>query len=301
VPRVPVHTIVRENEGFFASSLSLPDEPLAVLPDELYLRELFELNVSDPDQLYDFIATYGHVFHPSQGWGDLREWDPSAEVWAPKVLTEIQSRVQAELTRRIAHGELPGLASWTFREVYHLDECRVRFVRMRNMARTAIYLGKKMSVDELASSWEPGIDDAPATEPAARMFLAKALSAALSSLHPRLFATKEQAASHEVYLYAALATQLYNDIVDSVEYRKCPVCDTYFVRHRGRSGGEQHQVHGGSGIVRYCKRQCTDKAMSRDYRARNRARQLASEGLTREQIARAIKRTVDEVSNWLEG
>lgn len=303
VPAVPVYKILERDGDFYSATLDLPDEPYAELADEFYLRELFDVETADSDALLAFLGRYGQLSYPGRGWADLREWDPSAEVWAPALLTRTARMVTDRIAELVAVGELPQFTTWTFRELYHLDEARIRISRIRNMTRAVIFLDAEnvISADELSTMWEAGLDEVPQSRDEARKYVADSLSAALSSLHPSVSLVASGTHRVESTLYAALAAQLYNDMVDGVQYRKCPRCGRLFVRHRGRTGGLQPQRRGGASAVRFCSKKCTDANASRNLRRRQSALRLSLTGLSPQVIAERMGESVESVQNWLEG
>ncbi|MCG2808433.1 MAG: hypothetical protein L6413_09260 [Coriobacteriia bacterium] len=301
IPAVPVYRIVERDGEFYSATPDLPDEPYAEFEDEFYLRGLFDLEIADSDELIAFLRRYGQLSYPGRGWADLREWDPAAEVWAPLMLTHTRQRVEERIAQLVSTRELPSFTTWTFRELYHLDEARIRISRIRNMARAVVYLDDVIDAAELKTMWEAGLDAAPSDKDEARKYVADSLSAALSTLHPSVSLLGEVVRRRESTLYAALAVQLYNDMVDGVQFRKCPRCSRLFVRHRGRTGGLQPQRRGGAGAVRFCSKQCTDANASRELRRRRSARKLAHAGLMPQAIGEQMGEPVESVLEWLEG
>lgn len=301
VPWVPVHWIANVDGEFYTIALDLPEDPHAQLPEEYYLRELFDVDLADASSVLTLVSEWGQLFEPARSWQDLGEHTRVLGRWVLReTCRTIQANVEEKLSQQIERGVIPPNHTWRHRDLLHLDESRLRIQRIRNLARSVAFLGGTLSREELAVRWDTGSDPVPDGEDDCRDFVARALTDALAPLQPRVFAGQRSFGS-VAPLYTALAAQLYNDMVAGLKFRKCENCGSLFIRHRGRSTKGQHQLKGDAAVVRFCSVPCTNAHASRQLRRRRTASRLASSGLAPERISEQMNESLVDVMRWLEG
>ncbi len=278
VPELWVYPVHLTDEGFLERDLTGPrpkggqrGQPVEV-PDELYLRELRELDLGDPEAVAAFVAEYGPM--GTEGWGDLPEpyggerpvvivdatfVSPSIAV----VLTERYSRYMAE---RGLSTRPPGLA--------HVDDFGVYARLLRDLVRIVEASQGLLTLADVEAQWESAWTT-PAVWKAGGMREAMAfVSECLArTMHPYFYARVEirdadwpedNLLAPAPTLYAVLCLQLWNHIAEQAEYRVCDRrdCRRLFVRQRGRAEFGQHRTSG----VLYCSPQCARLVAVRSYR-----------------------------------
>jgi hypothetical protein len=210
----------------------------AHLPDELYLRELLDLDVADAQA----VATWCGRFGPLGG---------------------------TDFTLLPAKARPPAEAAYT------LDVFRYHAVTLRNLVRTWDAFTSGQAVDALVGGWEPGGARRSASSRAdlARVLLrdfGATLSAALVPLHAEIAITPigVQPGAKATNTYTAMAAQLWNQVVEGEGYRRCAneTCGRLFYRQRGRSEHGQHRTTS----LRYCSRECARAQVERERRRRQR-------------------------------
>lgn len=208
-----------------------------LLPPELYLRQLLDLDFTSDDALLDFMGTFGLL------GGD----SPDA-------------------TLRNAY-ETP---------VSTMHSARERAAVLRDTSRTLLANDGMLEPDELFARWESRGGNPLASiifqnDPlgVAVKLATGVITNALAPFGPRV--STPGSSKHEVFgipLESAICAQMFNHIAEGAVYRRCalPSCSRSFVRQVGRALKGQFKLEG----VEYCSPQCARAAASKRYRDRKR-------------------------------
>lgn len=249
-----------------------PHSPRTTPPDELYLRELVDLDAGDPGAVAEFCSLYG----------EMGEWDME--------MAEHYGGVAGETVRAVSVREVVA-------QVYQL----------RDLTRAWHFCQGGLTLAELASSWEGTESETipPDTLEDAQDWLwivLRRLSWGLRPFHVAAEVHLEQSGPHLNYelpapnLYGALCLQLTNHIAEQAPYRTCGKCGRSFVRQRGRAEYGQRRTEG----LLYCSALCARAHAQADYRARQKAaRRLAAEGWSVQAIAEHVGSAPTTVAGWI--
>jgi len=257
------------------------------VPEELFLRELLDVDLADPTSIAHFTSEYGLLLYSrarqiGNHGAEQRFWSPQRD------LQEIRRALIAELRDRSAGrdgsprsalaGDRKALPIVTLlRSVQaqlagrypadsitlHIDDFRLLATEYRDLVR--IWLDFALNTDDHRAAWESPLQ--VPDDPGA--FLGSRLAPDLRRFAPRVVATGSGAGASDLdrtwSLNAALAVQLYNDIAETPAYRRCSLedCRRVFARARGRSEQGRHRSD-----AKYCSKSCADLAMKRRQRAR---------------------------------
>jgi len=286
VPPVRVDEVDLTDEGFleFSSTAyrraeSLDDAPewvgLRTVPEELYLRELVDLDLEDSRAIAEFTLRYGRL--GVYDWADLpverRRWP--AELRA----------VDALLKRHLRPGE-----TLVDRRFSHVEEVAVhaRVVRDATRLWTAYREGRDLS--GVVADWEsilapPTVADdlrhevqrhkVSPEESLARAvgdFFPLLFDAALRPYHVRVEARSQAAQAipfgfPQGNLFSALCLQLRNHMAENAKYRRCrnTTCGRLFVNKRSSRGAQPAAFKRRKG-VEFCSDACMWAQNKRDRR-----------------------------------
>lgn len=269
-----------------------------LLPGEVYIRDLFKLDVKSPEALVEFVTKYGLPVDPRAPWRDLADPNPAPYPTFTQPLGD-GSLLDTTLRRirETVEAALPADQSWLDRAVFHLDELRLRYRRLRDMVRVWDYLQGGLTEEEFRKEWESRVEEAPQDARDAGRWLAECLTAALWPYQP-VVAFENWPPVRPVTSYSGMCLQLFNHVVEGAGYRRCNECRTRFVRHQGEAVTRSARREGD---VYFCSKRCTDKYASREYRRRQRAQALRNQGLSIPEIAEKMNATSVEVKAWLKG
>lgn len=245
--------------------------------DELYLRELRELDLESAEAIAAFTAEFGSlggtvwsdVIPPEWVEGALDEADPNEAMG--RYHRMIQGRMFPEL-KLIAERGVIGRdihdADWV--GVFHPDEFRVRAGLVRDMTRVWDCYTGGLDITDVVLGWESTwVHPQPGNiERALRDFLVPALNHGLQPFHQRLSvqdASEPAPPPPKAQLYAALCLQLANHIGEDAVYRRCAHegCSTIFKRQRGRAAHGQKRTD-----AIYCSAAHANASANREYRRR---------------------------------
>lgn len=246
------------------------------LPEELYLRGLHSLDVTDPDAVAAFCSQYGmlgietHGSIPPGDYGDF--------------CTEEDARYAHSLERHFTdEGDLEG-----YEAVVPLWKADSYVAVIRDLTRIWRYHQGELTFNQVQEAWEsiiPGggrLDYASEPQIPGEMyeFLNDFLGAALSEfhVHPTVYEGKQRLSEpgRLTSLYPALCLQLANHIAEKARYRTCQRCGKLFVRQQGRAKFDQHRVN--DPHVLYCSKECARMAAQKAYRDRKAASRRQAKG-----------------------
>jgi hypothetical protein len=247
------------HEGFLCYGEPRRDVPQAPLPDELYLRELFALDVADPEALADFTRSWGLL----TGLGDeVFALLPRSETWWPFFPAVAESGTSFALRTK----QHPAYVVDAQAAALHVRPLRavIRQWQARDDGDEAIGdcwadegLTHPVGVGDAWRRFEDHLNSG------LRPFQVKVLARVYPELSDVGFGTQQPNA------YSAMCLQLANHIAEGATYRRCEneTCGQIFYRQRGRAGpAAQHRTEG----VIYCSKSCAHSQAQRASRRRNR-------------------------------
>jgi hypothetical protein len=271
------------------------------LPEEFYLREVFDVDLDDERSIRDLVSNWGFMnryWWPRHFEPDF--WDSSGEF--PDEVTEplqvffelkmheerfdLREQLEAAGTlswfdddgRRVAAHEQIEDRFWVETQdglylAHHayewIEETRLAISLLRDLSRLALSYSSS-SFRALPSSWalERYELPAPQTPEAASAFLINGINAALRPMSAHLFLTAE---GSERYAspYTASIVQLFNHIESRATYRQCAneTCARFFVHQI--EGTSQYGQHRSQGVI-YCSNRCARAENQRRYRRRQK-------------------------------
>ena len=286
VPQMMIASLLPSPPGVLAFG---PPFRLAVeLPIELYLRELFDLDLDDERALRAFSAEYGLFATPG-----LEEISPRSRE-ADGTSLRRGPRSRAALETQWEQLQLPdGLERGRFDSRSYLltEELRLHARLLRDLVRVFRAHKGEISFDEAGEAWESmdfpigHLEAGEARDVAMRWFLAMYLSHALKPFHLLVSARSEEVSladrryfrsDWDFSLFAVLCLQLANHIAENAPYHVCQndSCGHLFVRQRGRAAAGQYRREG----VLYCSPACARAQAQRNLRRRRREEAAQPDG-----------------------
>jgi hypothetical protein len=266
LPELWVLPFTLDADGLLSLDLQRPWSK-TTLPDEFFLRELRDLDVTSPGAILDFVNTYGMLSAryggramPSERAGTRPRWN----------LTEFAELLDADPVPR------------------HIREIALSAQILRDGVETWLALQGAAPMDGLQERLESGVlDETRDTEETATQ-LALLLNWGLQPFQVRVSIEPVGAdpeagvpyfPGHHPDLFGAVCLQVANHIAEGATYSRCKneTCGGYFYRQRGRAEYGQHRTGG----LKYCSSTCAKTQTSRDSRRAARLRK-ANEGPSRE-------------------
>jgi hypothetical protein len=230
------------------------------LPDEWYLRELFEPDLDDAQALFEFVQRWGVPVDSPGLFGFETRIDPVARKQMREAATAAEEGLYAPLSHHV-------------REIAVV----IRLLRALSSHWQAYRLSGHPNDPRILRAWQqPDLVD-PKYMNFAWWGFEKVLNEGLSPFHVTVEVEGKGVADREppgVYNLASRAClQLANDIVEDLPLRRCANerCEQVFARQRGRAAKGRYR---GSGVD-YCSASCARAQAQRRYRARTRQRSMA--------------------------
>ncbi|MCL4554684.1 MAG: hypothetical protein M1565_06085 [Actinobacteria bacterium] len=292
----------------------------ADVPDELYLRELIDLDLQDPSAICGFTRLYGRLGDSGQRRGE--DGLHRLAIFAGDELVRIHNAGQSAAedwlgvaAARLAADEGIDYADALDRYLYeppgpedvqHIDEFRAHARALRNLVRIWDYHLGGRTFDELRQQWElvgGGLYEPPDTPSRALHLFSALLSHGLVPFHVRvdLRSASDSPARHDgarADLYAKLCLQIYNHVAEGATYQRCANenCRRLFVRQRGRAAQGQNRRRG----LQYCSVRCGQAQAHRQlWHDKRRAREMLGLGAPAEAIAVALGRPPETIRRWV--
>ncbi|MCL4310713.1 MAG: hypothetical protein M0Z32_00170 [Actinomycetota bacterium] len=277
-----------------------PGDPV-VLPDELYLRELKELDLHDPKAILDFSRKYGRF-----GWTDWELDRDSSNDINSDLLELLKTQAQA-FTRNVPIQYLDS----ELIAVRQVDEFIFYAAMLRDMTRAWQLYKRQLSLEdffnEMESDWlKPLLEQAKphkGEDWILLLLLGNLLNRGLKAFQVRLEIDFNIDNAFPVGqpvpdLFSLLCLQLANHINENATYKPCgnETCKNVFVRQRGRASGKRYRLKG----VDYCDYACAKSQAQRDLRRRQaKTRRLHRDGASPEAIAKQLNADLASVKRWI--
>lgn len=236
------------------------------IPNELYLRELFELDTGDLDQVLGFVNTYGRLGHPLPK-DTFLDGEKLATVMDRQIIRLFGSTVPdfrdlpwdewwAETDKHSGVSALGPIERAIFDTtgIQHIDAFRGWVLAFQRLTR-------------LYQQFQDG-----QTNESEMVKLGIVITDLMTPFSPVLITS---GADDETWsptqemsprLENVLALQIFNHIAEGDVYHVCEFDNRRFVHQRGRAERGQYRSTG----VKFCSTQCAKAQASRDYRRRKK-------------------------------
>jgi hypothetical protein len=224
------------------------------LPAETYLRELLDLDAADPQAVTAFLNEFGMLEHPD----GVTPWQRmSQQLGSPAPAPYDQS------DRAVAGLAEPLRTTDAILVEYQPEYLRRKLALAQGLVRYWLWAQGALHTSPVKVWEEVDIPCADAGE--ARTIFEQEFERGLRVFGPRVVLGGVRS---DVTLYQALCAQLYNAIEEGLPVRVCgnERCQRFFIRQRGRSGGEITRTKG----TVYCSRSCGQAQKQRQYSERKR-------------------------------
>lgn len=263
----------RAHKGYLLSRRHDDDFQSRALPDELYLREMRQLDLSDDDALADFATKFGLVAVCVRDGERI----PLGTALLGRNDTGIKLRSGAlRIERGILPAKAPSISGWTTECPASDMRLAIRWLRVLTDIAVAHWhtpAFEESPHEAVAKDWPFDFVDAPATDLASLQLLVAGVNAAARDASPVLMVdadgglTGADVAVGDIPVYTALAMQLWNHVAEGAAFRTCELCEGLFVRQRASKQKQQHRVRG---ELAYCSVKCSNLAKVRRHRAKLR-------------------------------
>lgn len=247
---VPVPAVMRFGaslyDGWVVFSTDSEGEPV-VLPHELFLRELFDVDLADREDVVAFINEYGTLSGPyGKAVGGLLDLKVTPET--PRPAERINTHV--------------------LDVIFYLKTARL-------LARHWV---ASLESEPVLNAWrQEELDSLVSDEEGAWGAFVDCLNAGLGALRVRVerpvsFAPEIVRGEPVAGLYTGLCVQLFNHLMDEAAVRRCAneTCGRAFVRQQGGGASRGAGQFRTEGVV-YCSPSCGNAQWQREHRRRKRA------------------------------
>jgi|1186.fasta_scaffold25362_2 hypothetical protein len=260
VPKIDVSTDVRVRGDrlYFGGDPSKPRERRQP-PDQLYLFELADLDLSDVEAVAELCRTLGPI-------APLRRTDLPALAsggWRRELLVHSTQYGRAWEPASGENENFIGIEP-------HVDELTYRVRVVRQLTR---HLQAHAAGASVAAAWPDCEDDYEAWTRFSRFS-----DAALSPFRVRIMVDVGDpdfnVGEPNPGLYSIAVLQMFNDFVDQVDFRRCAAekCGRTFVRQRGRGQSYSRTI----GVL-YCSASCANAQAQREWRRKQREKRRNGE------------------------
>lgn len=292
------------------------------LPDEFYMREIVDVDVSDERSLVAFAREWGPILIRRRRLARLQlvPGSPRSELFS-EVFPELASLKGAPDVEPSGHGVHICEMS--------IAEYRAALLDLRTVCYCWLVLADAVAVDrieslafsrvlpslpdqlgeEWATRWRE-MNEAPPTEDDMWFVIEATLDLLMSVYQPAIFrraitvslmggrtARQVPRQLSPVALDEACALQLFNHIIEVPVYRHCTKqdCGRPFYRQRGRAKKGQNRTVG----VEYCTKKHAEAEASRARREQiKEAARLAGLGLSNKMIANQMRKDPSTIQKW---
>lgn len=250
------------------------------LPDELFLRELRDIDLASELQVLAFVNRYGlmttHL--PTYRWAEFEML----------LLPVTDFETLTELTRELVASERARIAALVQDLVSEPADTVRGFSLMAGMLRNAtrVWLAvcEVVPWSAVFSEWEAGLLEHPRDERRAAWALEGLLNWGLAPFHAevRVFLPGDSARDENPFEYggflpstfSTICLQIANHMTQEATYHQCgnETCGRFFYRQRGRAEFDQYRTSG----VKYCSVSCARTQSSRDSRRKAKERAAGS-------------------------
>lgn len=304
VPAVLVCPLKVTSQANLISLGSNLDQRAIKIPDEMYLRELMDLDIRDLDAFIRFQERYGRFCCCFDDEDDIRV--PSIErrpMSSRKLPSSWGSSIPVSpyftpLIYALFASEDQG--QWHFGQ--RLVDVWVYAIALRDAVRVWLFSQRRLTFEDLRASWEGTRTPNDATE--AMNHLEEILCAGLRPFSPKVRFSRADEEVDSAWadmfpsLFGALCIQLFNQIIDTTSVSRCQneSCRRFFVRQRGRADFGQNWTKN----VKYCSATCARAQSARQLRrSKTKVLRLRQDGLSPEQIAAGVGKDLATVERWL--
>jgi hypothetical protein len=272
------------------------------VPEEFYLRELVDLDLTDESAILEFTRAYGQLgdaelddlplmLQPESDYGEY-----ARTIFPDRSSLRGEEASSWEEPQEVAFG-------WSMK----LGVFRLYAWALRDVSRITYWLQERMTFEQVVAGWEtPGT--VPQVQGDLVNFLVNIVNAGVAYFRVEVraelldetgkkpFITWEREGPN---LYQVLCLQVANHLNEQTVLRQCAneTCGRFFYRQRGRAKQGQHRTTG----VMYCDSYCARAQAQRELRRhRQNAVNLHRRGLDVPQIAVQLGVSEKQARGWLE-
>ncbi|MHB1324822.1 MAG: hypothetical protein ACYC0L_01220 [Thermoleophilia bacterium] len=299
----PVCLIDGKNFGEFLSYATGTPGQNVSLPEEFYIRELFDLDLTSSQSILEFSKTFGRLGSP--GWKDLLVTDYGLDMSAYPKLRDIDRLQERFLSKGGFQHPLDRY------EISSIEDFMQHAAILRDIVRIWLMLSGQTDLQTIVDSWENQVRQPPSSENNAALYLEGFINAGLQPFHANLkisFPTDDAPGSTSIApysppvlsAYSAACLQLANDISENTRYRVCAneSCNRLFSKQRGRS----EYGHFRTKSIKYCSATCARAQAQRQLRRRQtKVRTLRRQGETLRAISATTGADIETVKRWTAG
>jgi len=253
------------HEGLWIRGYAFPPQggmlEMEVEPD-LYLRDLRELDVDDPEEVFAFVRDHGDVqqvaWRAAEDAGvSFLHPDAIASSLRDEELADIESAKWGTTNR-------PSIASP--RQVGH------QLALVRDLTTLSLAITGQVSWEDAYAALHPRLIDKAQLIRHEELVTSSLLGHCLRDFHVSVifgfYPDPWVLSESRLRLDAVLCLSLANDLADDAGFKRCAseTCERFFTRHRGRAKQGKYHMTG----VKYCSVECARAQKQREYRRRQR-------------------------------